>query len=55
MEMKTVRIGDLYTVSNGLSKGKAFFGSGFPFLTFSEVMNNFFVPEKLTSLVQTDE
>lgn len=55
MEMKTFRIGDLYTVSNGLSKGKAFFGSGFPFLTFSEVMNNFFVPEKLTSLVQTDE
>ena len=39
----------------GFPKVKAFFGSGFPFLTFSEVMNNFFVPEKLTSLVQTDE
>lgn len=55
MEMKTVHIGDLYTVTNGLSKGKAFFGKGYPFLTFSEVMNNFFVPEELTSLVQTEE
>lgn len=53
--MKTVKIGDLYTVSNGLSKGKAFFGSGYSFLTFSEVMNNFFVPEVLPSLVMTEE
>ena len=53
--MKTVHIGDLYTVSNGLSKGKAFFGSGYPFLTFSEVMNNYFVPDRLTSLVQTED
>lgn len=52
--MKTVHIGDLYTVSNGLSKGKAYFGTGHPFLTFSEVMNNFFVPETLHSLVQTE-
>ena len=55
MEMKTYKIGDLYTVSNGLSKGKAFFGQGHPFLTFSEVMNNFFIPETLQSLVQTDD
>lgn len=54
MEMKTYKIGDLYTVSNGLSKGKAFFGQGYPFLTFSEVMNNFFVPETLHSLVQAE-
>lgn len=55
MEMRTVKLGDLYTVSNGLSKGKAFFGQGYPFLTFSEVMNNFFVPETLQSLVQTED
>lgn len=54
MEMKLYKIGDLYTVSNGLSKGKAFFGQGYPFLTFSEVMNNFFVPNTLISLVQTE-
>lgn len=55
MEMKTYKIGDLYTVSNGLSKGKDFFGQGYPFLTFSEVMNNFFVPKTLKSLVQTED
>lgn len=55
MEIKTYKIGDLYTVSNGLSKGKAFFGQGYPFLTFSEVMNNFFVPKTLKSLVQTED
>lgn len=55
MELKTYKMGDLYTVSNGLSKGKAFFGQGYPFLTFSEVMNNFFVPETLQSLVQTED
>lgn len=54
MEIKTYKIGDLYTVSNGLSKGKAFFGQGYPFLTFSEAINNFFVPETLQSLVQTE-
>lgn len=53
--MRTVRIGELYSVSNGLSKGKEFFGSGYPFLTFSEVMNNFFVPDTLCALVQTDD
>ncbi len=55
MEMKKIKLGDLYEVANGLSKGKAFFGQGYPFLTFSEVMNNFFVPDNLHSLVQTDE
>lgn len=55
MELKTYKMGDLYTVSNGLSKGKTFFGQGYPFLTFSEVMNNFFVPETLQSLVQTED
>lgn len=53
--MKKIKIGDLYEVANGLSKGKAFFGQGYPFLTFSEVMNNFFVPDNLHSFVQTDE
>lgn len=55
MGVRKFKIGELYSVSNGLSKGKAFFGTGYPFLTFSEVMNNFFVPDELTSLVQTEE
>ena len=46
-----VKLGELYEVHNGLSKGREFFGSGYPFLTFSTVFNNWFLPKKLDSLV----
>lgn len=52
---KKVKLGKLYNVHNGLSKGRQFFGSGFPFLTFSNVFNNWFLPNELESLVQSSE
>lgn len=52
---ESVKLGDLYEVHNGLSKGGKFFGSGYPFLTFSTVFNNFFLPEELTDFVQSTE
>ena len=54
-EWKKVKLGELYEVHNGLSKGRQFFGSGYPFLTFSNVFNNWFLPEQLDSLVQSSE
>ena len=54
-EWKKVKLGKLYDVHNGLSKGREFFGTGYPFLTFSNVFNNRFVPSELESLVQTSE
>ena len=54
-EWKEYRLGDLYEVHNGLSKGGNFFGSGYPFLSFSTVFKNFFLPPSLDSLVQTSE
>lgn len=54
-EWQKVKLGDLYEVHNGLSKGRQFFGTGFPFLTFSNVFNNWFLPEELESLVQTTD
>ena len=54
-ECKKIKLGELYEVHNGLSKGKQFFGSGYPFLTFSNVFNNWFLPNELTSLVQSSE
>lgn len=54
-EWKKVKLGELYEVHNGLSKGRQFFGTGFPFLTFSNVFNNWFLPEELESLVQTTD
>lgn len=54
-EWQKVKLGELYEVHNGLSKGRQFFGTGFPFLTFSNVFNNWFLPEQLESLVQTTD
>ena len=54
-EWKKVKLCELYEVHNGLSKGRQFFGTGFPFLTFSNVFNNWFLPEQLESLVQTTD
>ena len=54
-EWKKVKLGELYEVHNGLSKGRQFFGSGYPFLTFSTVFNNWFLPEILDSLVQSSD
>ena len=55
MSWEMVKLGDLYEVHNGLSKGGKFFGSGFPFLSFSTVFNNWFLPETLPDLVQSTE
>ena len=55
IEWKKVKLGELYEVHNGLSKGRQFFGSGYPFLTFSTVFNNYFLPKELDSLVQSSE
>lgn len=55
MSWEYVKLGDLYSVHNGLSKGGKFFGSGYPFLSFSTVFNNYFIPDELTDLVQSTE
>ena len=54
-EWKDYCLGDLYEVHNGLSKGAKYFGSGYPFLSFKTVFNNYFLPPILPDLVQSDE
>ena len=54
-EWKEYKLGDLYDVHNGLSKGGKFFGTGYPFLSFKTVFNNYFLPPVLPDLVQSDE
>ena len=46
---------ELYTYTSGISKGSQFFGTGYPYLTFTEIFHNYFVPDELTSLVQSNE
>lgn len=55
MKWEKVKLGELYEVHNGLSKGSKFFGEGFPFLSFSVVFNNYFIPDELTDLVRSTE
>mgnify|MGYP003290086966 CR=1 FL=1 len=55
MKWEKVRLEELYEVHNGLSKGRKFFGSGYPFLSFSTVFNNYFIPSDLTDFVQSTE
>lgn len=55
MSWNYVKLEELYSVHNGLSKGGKFFGTGYPFLTFSTVFNNYFIPDELTDLVQSTD
>lgn len=55
MSWEKVKLGDLYEVHNGLSKGGKFFGSGYPFLSFSTVFNNWFIPQNIKDLVRSTD
>lgn len=44
---------DVFDVRSGLSKPASEFGSGFPFVTFKDVLDNYFLPETLGSLVRS--
>jgi type I restriction enzyme, S subunit len=46
---------DVFEIRSGLSKPAADFGSGFPFVTFKDVLDHYFLPETLGSLVQSSE
>lgn len=46
---------EVFTFASGLSKSRDDFGFGFPFLSFKEVFNNFFLPENLENLANTTE
>lgn len=54
-EWHEARLTDLYEVSSGLSKAAKYFGSGYPFLAFKDVFNNFFIPDQLSQLVESSE
>lgn len=54
-EWRTVPLSDLYEFSSGLSKPRSEFGFGQGFLTFKDVLDNFFVPDQLSALVNSTE
>ena len=50
-----VSLADIYDIRSGLSKPADAFGTGFPFLSFKEVFGNYFVPDELEQLVESNE
>ena len=49
----TLPMGSLFVFRNGLSKGKDFFGTGIPFIRYTDVYNNRFLRENdITALVE---
>ncbi len=55
MEWIVKRSSELYVSSSGLSKASDQFGYGFPFLSYKDVFNNYYTPEKLNTLVNSTE
>ena len=54
-DWKSYFLTDLYEIRSGLSKPRSEFGHGYGFLTFKDVLDNYFVPETLGSLVNSTE
>lgn len=47
------KIGYLGTLQNGISKGAEFFGTGDPFVSYSNVYNNILLPEEVEGLLDS--
>lgn len=52
---KEYHLDELYEFGSGLSKSADEFGYGYGFLAFKDIFQNYFVPEELTSLVNSSE
>lgn len=55
MEFIEKKAGELYSCSSGLSKSADQFGFGYPFLSYSDIFHNYYVPEELKTLVNSNE
>lgn len=54
-EWKEYNLNEVYDFASGLSKGAEEFGFGHGFLGFTDIFKNFFVPNELSSLVNSTE
>ena len=54
-DWKEYPLNELYDFRSGLSKPRSEFGFGYGFLSFKDVFYNFFVPDKLSELVNSTE
>ncbi len=52
-QWEKVKLKDFYSFTSGLSKESEFFGSGFDFLSFKDVFDNYFIPPLLQTKVKS--
>lgn len=52
-DRNTVRLKDLGTLQNGISKGKEYFGEGFPFVSYGNVYNDSIQLEEIKTLANS--
>lgn len=55
IKFKTYKFDKLYTIDSGISTKPEQAGKGSPFLSFSTIFNNYFIPEDLNELMETSE
>lgn len=55
VELREQAFADLYEMNSGISSTPAQAGHGAPFLSFSTVFNNFFLPDVLPDLMETSD
>lgn len=51
--LKKYKFDELYDLSSGISTNKKQAGHGFPFVSFSTIFNNYFIPDNLPDLMET--
>jgi len=55
IEIRKYKFDELYSMSSGITTSPDQAGHGHPFLSFSTVFNNIFIPQELPDLMNTDE
>ena len=54
-DLAQYRFDDLYEISSGISTTKEQAGHGSPFVSFSTIYNNYYLPDELPDLMETSE
>lgn len=54
-KLSKIRLQKLYEMSSGVSTSKNSAGHGFPFISFSTIFNNFYLPDILEDLMETTD
>ena len=54
-KLKKYKLDKLYKISSGISTKPEQYGKGSPFVSFSTIFNNYFLPDELPELMETSE